>query len=100
MSGERTRRIERVGEEASVMSNRFPCLLVPTLRVGTHVWTLCVPNPGRAGLVAPAWGRDAERPSLRSHAERGNEGIVPLPSISRTGRHRLQVRALRLIRLR
>ena len=35
--------------------------LVPTLRVGTHAGTLCVPT------------LDAERPDLRSHAERGNE---------------------------
>ena len=36
--------------------------LVPTLCVGTHVGTLCVPS-----------ARAAERRSVRSHAERGNE---------------------------
>src|SRR5262249_35082496 len=41
-------------------------LLVPTLCVGTHVGTLCVP-PWRPS-------RDAERPGVRSHAERGDGG--------------------------
>ncbi|MGO4610425.1 hypothetical protein AB4142_29270, partial [Variovorax sp. 2RAF20] len=35
--------------------------LVPTPRMGIHPWTLCVRS----------W--NAERPWLRSHAERGNE---------------------------
>ncbi len=51
--------------------------LVPTLCVGTHVWTLCVPscNTSRQPLTASGSRafRDAERPDVRSHAERGNE---------------------------
>ena len=39
---------------------------VPTLRVGTHVWTLRVPS-------LQFTYRDAERRGLRSHAERGTE---------------------------
>ena len=35
-------------------------MIVPTLCVGTHLVTLCVTL-------------DAERPGLRSHAERGND---------------------------
>ena len=57
--------------------------LVPTLCVGTHVWTLCVPSGCHRG------GRDAERPDVRSHAERGNErssrfglGSIPLAGIT------------------
>jgi hypothetical protein len=47
-------------------------LLVPTLRVGTHVWPLC--GPVREGSVpAGQHVRDAERPGVRSHAERGHE---------------------------
>ncbi|MCP1484292.1 hypothetical protein J3D48_000605 [Pseudomonas fluorescens] len=37
-------------------------MIVPTLRVGMPHWTLCVRFRG-----------DAERPGLRSHAERGND---------------------------
>ncbi|KAA0995693.1 hypothetical protein FQ192_06520 [Pseudomonas sp. ANT_J12] len=36
-------------------------MIVPTLCVGMHLWTLCV----------RFWG--AERPGLHSHAERGND---------------------------
>ncbi|RAH03338.1 hypothetical protein DJ480_08265 [Pseudomonas sp. Leaf98] len=36
--------------------------IVPTLRVGMPLWTLC---------VRCEW--DAERPGLHSHAERGND---------------------------
>ncbi len=39
-------------------------MIVPTLRVGTHPVTLC---------VTVAQSRDAERPELHSHAERGND---------------------------
>ncbi|APV42832.1 hypothetical protein C1Y11_02885 [Pseudomonas sp. FW305-20] len=39
-------------------------LIVPTLCVGIHPWTLCVRF------------RDAERPGLHSHAERGNDQTV------------------------
>ena len=38
------------------------CLIVPTLCVGMPQWTLRV-----------RFGRDAERPGLHSHAERGND---------------------------
>jgi hypothetical protein len=38
-------------------------MIVPTLRVGMPQGTLRVPAPGR----------DAERPGLHSHAERGND---------------------------
>src|ERR1700688_2587719 len=44
----------------------FTGFLDPTLRVGTHGATLCV-----AGKGVP----DAERRGVRSHAERGNEGL-------------------------
>ncbi|TEA59126.1 hypothetical protein EIY71_24750 [Pseudomonas sp. CH235] len=37
-------------------------IIVPTLRVGMPQWTLRVPA-----------ARDAERPGLHSHAERGND---------------------------
>ncbi|AUG97655.1 hypothetical protein AWU82_29920 [Pseudomonas glycinae] len=37
-------------------------MIVPTLRVGMPQWTLRVPA-----------ARDAERPGLHSHAERGND---------------------------
>ncbi|RRW51656.1 hypothetical protein EGJ55_24155 [Pseudomonas moraviensis] len=37
-------------------------LIVPTLCVGMHHWTLCV-----------RFGCDAERHGLHSHAERGND---------------------------
>ncbi|AZV25934.1 hypothetical protein CT157_07915 [Pseudomonas syringae] len=37
-------------------------MIVPTLRVGMPQWTLRV-----------RFGRDAERPGLHSHAERGND---------------------------
>ncbi|PAM84749.1 hypothetical protein CES87_04720 [Pseudomonas sp. ERMR1:02] len=40
-----------------------PLLIVPTLRVGMPLGTLRV----------PALERDAERPGLHSHAERGND---------------------------
>ncbi|MDT9676699.1 hypothetical protein F6R97_19255 [Pseudomonas sp. JV414] len=39
-----------------------PLKIVPTLCVGMPQWTLCV-----------RFGRDAERPGLHSHAERGND---------------------------
>ncbi|MBR7211992.1 hypothetical protein E1K68_04205 [Pseudomonas sp. B2021] len=38
-----------------------PTLIVPTLCVGMHPWTLCVLK------------RDAERRKRHSHAERGND---------------------------
>ncbi|PRB54524.1 hypothetical protein CQ009_00130 [Pseudomonas sp. MYb2] len=41
-------------------ANTIP--IVPTLRVGMPQWTLRV-----------RFGRDAERPGLHSHAERGND---------------------------
>src|SRR5438128_2732876 len=45
--------------------------LVPTVSVGTHIWTLCV----RRGSVIVEWSRrDAERRKRRSHGDRGNEG--------------------------
>jgi hypothetical protein len=49
--------------------------LVPTLRVGMPPATLCVANAGRITIpcIRPP-PRDAERPGLHSHAERGNEG--------------------------
>ena len=43
--------------------------LVPTLCVGMHVRTLCVLSTDNVLI-----GRDAERPDVHSHAERGNEG--------------------------
>ena len=50
-------------------------VLVPTLRVGMHPATLRVayawPHPA---LQASRGPRDADRPGLHSHAERGNEG--------------------------
>src|SRR5437899_11397354 len=64
-----------------------PETLVPTLGVGTHVATLCVES---------GTGRDAERPSLRSHAERGNEVLhlcstrgLPLDGRRLAGFHKL-----------
>ncbi|AWA40908.1 hypothetical protein DBV33_20755 [Pseudomonas fluorescens] len=39
-------------------------LIVPMLRVGMHTVTLCVTRR-----------RDAERPGLNSHAERGNDHV-------------------------
>src|SRR5262249_16089246 len=47
--------------------NMGALLLVPTLRVGTHGPTLCV------ALARFNTSRDAERPTVRSHGERGNE---------------------------
>ena len=40
-------------------------MIVPTLRVGMPPWTLCV----RFGA------RNAERPEMHSHAERGNDHV-------------------------
>ena len=51
--------------------------LVPTLCVGTHVGTLCVLSAWCGGR--DGGGRDAERPDVRSHAERGNERGAGLP---------------------
>ena len=48
--------------------------LVPTLDVGTHVGAA----PRHVGASRRAHGRDAERPNVRSHAERGNEKLPPL----------------------
>ncbi|AWA38555.1 hypothetical protein DBV33_08110 [Pseudomonas fluorescens] len=48
--------------DAALIRPHVPCLIVPTLRVGMPQWTLCV-----------RFGRDAERPGLHSHAERGND---------------------------
>src|SRR5262245_42721376 len=62
--------------------------LVPTLRVGTYVGTLRVEcqHLCNAHVLLPCrwWDvcvarfavRDAERPDVRSHAERGNEWVV------------------------
>jgi hypothetical protein len=47
--------------------------LVPTLCVGTHVGTLRVERRPVGCDLARKKSRDAERPGLRSHAERGNE---------------------------
>ena len=47
-------------------------VLVPTLRVGTHLTTLC-------GALSPS---TLERLTLHSHAERGNQGVVGAFSIS------------------
>src|SRR5262249_17330640 len=44
--------------------------LVPTLRVGTHRRTL------RVASARCCTSRAAERPAARSHAPRGNEGVV------------------------
>ncbi|PAU60358.1 hypothetical protein BZL43_07330 [Pseudomonas sp. PICF141] len=43
-------------------SNPDSILIVPTLCVGMSQWTLCV-----------RFERDAERPGLHSHAQRGND---------------------------
>src|SRR5690606_4908236 len=56
--------------------------LVPTLRVGTHAWTLRVPMPpsGKPNSLSIALREDAERRFLRSHAgawERGKSLIAP-----------------------
>src|SRR5262249_37021070 len=50
--------------EAPIVCDMDP--LVPPPRVGTPAATLCVAHPP---------GPDAERPDVRSHAERGNEGL-------------------------
>ena len=59
-------------------------LLVPTLCVGTSSWTHCVPSA--RGAVSAIAGelrrRAAERPRLRSHAERGNEEKAASPLIN------------------
>src|SRR5262245_1600554 len=47
--------------------------LVPTLCVGTYAWTLC---------VSECFLRDAERPSLGSHAERGNQNHWTHPLVN------------------
>src|SRR6266511_5073701 len=48
--------------------------LVPTLRVGTQAATLRVASVmSVTERSASPQSRDAERPGLRSHAERGNE---------------------------
>jgi hypothetical protein len=55
---------------------RYPApLLVPTLRVGTHVRPLCGP------ILSDRWGLAATRSvaNLRSHAERGNESYHQNP---------------------
>jgi tRNA-specific 2-thiouridylase len=49
--------------------------VVPTLRVGTRAGTLRVPNRS---------AEDAERPEVRSHAERGNEKRALLRGIDHT----------------
>jgi len=48
-------------------------LLVPTLRVGTHAGD----TPRRIQSLAGRASRAAERPDVRSHAERGNENPIP-----------------------
>jgi len=47
-------------------------LLVPTLRVGTHV------RPLRGPILSAEWALDATRSvaTVRSHAERGNEEVI------------------------
>jgi hypothetical protein len=57
-----------VGQTAAAKPCRhagYSSFLVPTLCVGTAGGTLCVPT-----------GRAAERPGVRSHAERGNEDEI------------------------
>src|SRR5262249_23950762 len=72
--GERGRMLQAITSGEHGYSPRF--LLVPTLCVGTHVWTLCVLY--RTYLNAPPWpGRDAERPGSHPHAERGDEEVIP-----------------------
>nr|TSB51930.1 hypothetical protein FEE99_11710 [Pseudomonas sp. ef1] len=53
-----------VGADAVIASRLTPTLIVPRLRVGMPQWTLCV-----------RFGRDAQRPGLHSHAERGNDHV-------------------------
>nr|TSB53814.1 hypothetical protein FEE99_00320 [Pseudomonas sp. ef1] len=49
-----------------IIGGLFLCrVIVPTLRVGMPHWTLRV-----------RFGRDAERPGLHSHAERGNDQTI------------------------
>src|SRR6266404_8089799 len=63
-------------ETALAVKIKIAASLVPTLRVGTQVPTLCVARRRCAGRLPPRVRRDAERPDLRSHAERGNEGSI------------------------
>ncbi len=50
------------------MQPEYQRMIVPTLCVGMPLGTLRV----------PAFERDAERPGLRSHAERGNDQHEPI----------------------
>ena len=42
-------------------------------QTGDSLIATLIPEGGNAACAAPA-ARDAERPSMRSHAERGNDG--------------------------
>jgi zinc protease len=61
--------------------------LVPTHRVGTAPRTLRVPEPAvEVATADSATGQDAERPDVRSHAERGNEGVMRLAAFRRAAK--------------
>src|SRR5579883_2300072 len=65
-----------VEKEATANGNGAAHPLVPTLRVGTQDGTLRVPSGEVEAVETNGNGehRAAERPDVRSHAERGNEG--------------------------
>jgi len=51
---------------------RYLTAIVPMLRVGMPLGTLCVPKSLITGIYLRA-RRDAERPEMHYHAERGND---------------------------
>src|SRR5262245_59386580 len=81
--GEKKRRQAKVNltrlpgsfQEENKKSENNMWTLVPTLRVGTHVGTLCVPNERLQDICREQAATQSVAP-LRSHAERGNESGI------------------------